>query len=453
MNKIKLVYDWYGPNYPIVNNTHDLKTAIQGGYQSVDEVFDDYEGLYAIRTLHMFKDCDDFEYATVNQIEDNDYFLYEIQTTSKDWYNSPDEESLQNLNIENRLLYNIRYINGYILCDMSNVCAIDPAGIFTRLHNFFNSKMIPTNKVILILGYANSESIYEQWITTDKKNTNEKMHVVSTDWIEYTASRELNKKETLIPYVENFHKIQKDFLCYNNRYKGHRVDLLTLFYKFDLLKNSMFSFPKSSPDHRDIWSKTYTDYYRVDMVDPKIFLKSRLIIKKIAGMDKKNIEQLQSLLPLVVDIIKDSKDLKKIIDPSQSLYDITLLSVVTETRFYINTVFNTEKIYKPIANRHPFIVVGPAKTLENLRLMGYKTFSDYFDESYDTIEDPLLRMLAIARLCNNISAWPKNKKENFYYDVIHITEHNYNLLKGIYKHPRKTIDSISDIITCKKISK
>jgi len=68
MNKIKLVYDWYGPNYPIVNNTNDLKKAIVNGQKSVDDVFDDYEGLYALRTLHIFKDCDDFEYASVNQV-------------------------------------------------------------------------------------------------------------------------------------------------------------------------------------------------------------------------------------------------------------------------------------------------------------------------------------------------------------------------------------------------
>jgi hypothetical protein len=444
MNKIKLVYDWYGPNYPIVNNTNDLKKAIINGQKSVDDVFDDYEGLYALRTLHIFKDCDDFEYASVNQVEDNDYFLYEVQPTSDTWYNLADEEIIQNLNIDHRLLYNIRYINGYILCDMSNISTVDPAGIFPRIHNFFNSKMIPTSKVILILGYANIESIYEQWVATNKRNSNENLTVISTDWTEYTASRELNKKETLIQRVDNFHKIQKDFLCYNNRYKGHRVDLLTLFYKFNLLKNSMFSFPKFCKDHKSEWSESYKGYYRIDLLDPRIFIKSRTIIKKLAGMDDENIESLNSLLPLVIDTNKSVQDFKKIIDPNQSLYDMTLLSLVTETRFYLNNIFNTEKIYKPIANRHPFIIVGPAKTLQNLRNTGYKTFSDYFDESYDDIEDPVHRMLKITSLCRAISAWPRNKKENFYYDVMHITEHNYNLLKSIYKYPRKSINILKN---------
>ena len=446
MTKIKLVYEWYGPNYPIVNNTYDLKKAIVNGHKSIDDdVFDDYNGLYALRTLHMFKDCNDFDYVAVDQVEDNDYFLYEVQPTKEDWYNLPDEEIIQNLNIDQRLLYNIRYINGYILCDMSNISSIDPSGIFPRVHNFFNSKMIPTNKVILILGYANSQNKYEQWVEYNKRNINENLTVVSTDWMEYEASKEVNKKETLIQHVDNFHKIQKDFLCYNNRYKGHRVDLLTLFYKFDLLKNSMFSFRDVCPDHKSLWANSYSKYYRIDMVDPTIFIKTRDAIKKIAGMDDERIEQLHSLLPLVVDTNKSLKDLKKIIDPSQSFYDITLLSVVTETRFYLNDVFNTEKIYKPIANRHPFIVVGPAKTLENLHNMGYKTFSDYFDESYDDIEDPVHRMFKITTLCRKINEWPKDKKEDFYYDVMHITEHNFNLLKSIYKFPRKNINILSNI--------
>jgi hypothetical protein len=45
--------------------------------------------------------------------------------------------------------------------------------------------------------------------------------------------------------------------------------------------------------------------------------------------------------------------------------------------------FITEKTFKPIAFQHPFQVLGHSGTLARLRKLGFETFPEMFDESYD----------------------------------------------------------------------
>jgi hypothetical protein len=63
--------------------------------------------------------------------------------------------------------------------------------------------------------------------------------------------------------------------------------------------------------------------------------------------------------------------------------------VVTETCYWERKLHLTEKIFKPIVSRMPFILVGPAHNLEYLRSYGFQTFDYWWDESYDEIEDPV----------------------------------------------------------------
>ena len=52
-----------------------------------------------------------------------------------------------------------------------------------------------------------------------------------------------------------------------------------------------------------------------------------------------------------------------------------------------DSVFITEKTMKPIMYGHPFILLGDARSLKNLETWGFKTFSELFDQSYDTEKD------------------------------------------------------------------
>jgi hypothetical protein len=67
-------------------------------------------------------------------------------------------------------------------------------------------------------------------------------------------------------------------------------------------------------------------------------------------------------------------------------YENVFCDVVCETYFSGQTFYPTEKIVRPMISKRPFIVQGPTNYLKNLKRMGFKTFSDWWDEGYD--EDP-----------------------------------------------------------------
>jgi hypothetical protein len=64
-------------------------------------------------------------------------------------------------------------------------------------------------------------------------------------------------------------------------------------------------------------------------------------------------------------------------------YDDCWFSLVTETDFRSRIFRVTEKILKPFVNFHPMLVLGNPGELRMARDLGFATFDDVFDESYD----------------------------------------------------------------------
>jgi hypothetical protein len=64
-----------------------------------------------------------------------------------------------------------------------------------------------------------------------------------------------------------------------------------------------------------------------------------------------------------------------------------------------------------------------------MQKLGYKTFSDFWDESYDNISDPKMRMKAIVDVCKVIGSWNEQQILDFKRKVKPILEHNFNMLR------------------------
>lgn len=101
-------------------------------------------------------------------------------------------------------------------------------------------------------------------------------------------------------------------------------------------------------------------------------------------------------------------------------YNDTIFSIVAETVFQRETfptipsninlyhddpIFLTEKTFKPIMYRHPFVIWGQTGSLAYLKYLGFETFENLFDETYDTMTNELLKL---SRLCNTIEEFTKN---------------------------------------------
>ena len=104
----------------------------------------------------------------------------------------------------------------------------------------------------------------------------------------------------------------------------------------------------------------------------------------------------------------------------------SFLHVVTETCYWDDKTHLTEKIFKPIVARQPFVLLGCANNLKYLRNYGFKTFDAWWDESYDSITDPILRLQAVVKIINDICAMSNEDLTAMLHAMQHVLDYNYN---------------------------
>ncbi|CAB4128847.1 hypothetical protein UFOVP112_88 [uncultured Caudovirales phage] len=210
--------------------------------------------------------------------------------------------------------------------------------------------------------------------------------------------------------------LKKTYITFNRLTSNKRIYrslLVNELYKNNLLDSGYVSYSKTCPD-----GGSYDDNLRQGV--PEYQLDPSLVEEAIT-----NISQLPDLR---IDFNDHDHipNQSMLLSPLEQLME-SFVFVVTETCFFQTKTHLTEKIFKPIVLRMPFILVGCAYNLEYLRSYGFKTFGDFWDESYDTIEDPVLRLQAIVNILTKLDAMSKEDQMAMLLDMQPILEHNYNL--------------------------
>jgi len=116
-----------------------------------------------------------------------------------------------------------------------------------------------------------------------------------------------------------------------------------------------------------------------------------------------------------------------------SLFDecsTSLLYLVTETLATGRRQHLTEKTFKPICLRMPFILVSTQGSLAYLRQYGFKTFGDFWDESYDDEPDDVVRIEKIAKLLAHLDGLASTEKQQLFESMQSVLEHNYQHFYG-----------------------
>lgn len=237
-------------------------------------------------------------------------------------------------------------------------------------------------------------------------------------------SRDYPKVDTL-----QHKEYEKKFLSWNGYFRPHRSALVYLLECFDLLDKGYVSFNTKGghPDHSLDWISHAMGYNEE--------------FKKIM---KDNFEKL-SALPSQLFIDDPSAYRFDAMHPGDAyLYEDTYFSLVTETsfpfeKFHYGNFYNSltevgrilsEKIFKPIGMKHPFMVVSNPRTLELLRSTGYKTFSPWIDESYDLIDDDASRLIAIAKEAKRLCELNGEELYTFLTNCKEVCEYNYKVLQS-----------------------
>lgn len=231
-------------------------------------------------------------------------------------------------------------------------------------------------------------------------------------------------EDRILPYKSSLEnkKFNKKFLCFNRRWKEFRLATAILLNNRQLLEQSYYSYPNSPVMTDDLY------FGKADAFDKLL----EDTVKLYKDLEKELSEgyKLKEKLPLVID--NKAFQTYFAFDSSHRMlikyFRETYFTLVTETLYDNGNIrFLTEKLFKPIMHKHPFILVSTPYSLELLREQGYKTFNGIIDESYDSETNDNLRLLKIIseveRLCNLNEV----QLQEFLEQALPIVEHNYKI--------------------------
>ena len=167
-------------------------------------------------------------------------------------------------------------------------------------------------------------------------------------------------------------------------------------------------------------------------------------MNKLLGFDPSSVGRAINMsqhMPLLLES-RDNYDPKhyNFSDLITSHYQDCLVDIVSETHVAGDTYFVTEKSTRPIWLKKPFVVFASKNYLAYLRQQGFRTFGDFWDETYDGYEGRE-RYLRILDLIDWIAGHSYDQLETMYWDMQYTLDHNYNLL--MTQGYNKTITKLS----------
>lgn len=229
-------------------------------------------------------------------------------------------------------------------------------------------------------------------------------------------------------------KIGEKFWCGNWRYTSHRHIIASYLVlqssklswnfsgTFDKLNNNLWFDIRLWPNDK------------IERIDKGLHFLNKLVPLSI----NENITEIVDIEGSVIDLEKyptiDGKAVN--VSPWKSdLYinnnSISFCAIVTESKFAECVSSFSEKPLGPINHMMPFIIVGLPKTIELLKKIGFKTFDEFWDESYDQETNNEQRLLKILDLIDYIDSFSIDELTNLKMQMLPILVHNYNLLRTL----------------------
>ncbi len=210
--------------------------------------------------------------------------------------------------------------------------------------------------------------------------------------------------------IENFDNKTSKFLNFNRRIRNHRAEVLHFLWKNNMLEDNLVSY------------------------DFKMLNEGNLDeLKRRFDEDEYNnfVSYLEKTSPRTIDYT-NLENVWGYGFESKEAYMKSLISIVSETLFYEESGYLSEKIWKPMVHGHPFILIGPANSLQFIKNeFGFKTFDLIIDESYDSEKDPKKRMDMIFNEIKRLNSYSLEELKNKVKQLIPILKHNKELMYKI----------------------
>lgn len=367
---------------------------------------------------------DNVRRATIADVENCTYIIASgVTHAPHDWCGSDNGTSGWNnlfTYLNERYLYDLQSGKAFLLLDQSHE-GYHADWLFEWFHLNCEKFNISPRQIIYITGDMDVEIKYHRWL--ENTSYTDKMLMLAYPIFEaavYTESINLERVKKLPPLITLEENIQykinnlnevKLYNCLQKRPRAHRVWMFASLYFNNLLNDGINSMNFIHHEHT---------YYH-----------NRF-------MEKSEYEEISKLLPLLPPSNETlEKELRDFEDIDSGKYQMrfnddlmmkTWISIISEASFGEDTCFLSEKVFKPLVAGHPFIVFGNKNSLHYLRELGYKTFSPFIDESYDTL-DTWDRLDAIINSLQIIKNMSLHEKFEWYKSMTDILLHNQETIK------------------------
>jgi hypothetical protein len=225
-----------------------------------------------------------------------------------------------------------------------------------------------------------------------------------------------------------FKQYNHDFISFNriiNNDRSYRIYFVSLLKEQGLLNHGQVSF--------NVTDNLFDDW-RDEVADPN---------SKLSEQAKQHAEQyLVNIDKLIIDRAElpgsASANIPRTIEgwwPNNDQPNTDAFwHIVTETVFYYDKLHLTEKIFKPIVSKQPFMLLAAPGNLAYLKSYGFKTFDSVIDESYDLIQDNDLRTQAIVKQLHWYCNLTPGEKTDIIQQLEPIIQHNFNHFYGEFRH-------------------
>jgi hypothetical protein len=269
---------------------------------------------------------------------------------------------------------------------------------FLNIYKNLKNNNLLNNKIFFVFGDNDFSDNYNKFLV--KNNLKDFLIPINFD---YYAGDYLEKATSSIT-APNLDK-KYDFLFYNGKLRPHRVYAVSELKKYGLLDNGLVSLTASTHSNGT--------YSLTECVN---------VLENFGAASDHLDNFVKDFKPMILDMPGDRFSQNNINNTISWHYTETFFSIISETT--LENRFITEKIYKPIFNFHPFIVIGAPGILELLKEKGYYTFEELFDESYDNEPNHKVRIDKVIKEVEKFAKMSYKEKKDRYKKIIDKLIHN-----------------------------
>ena len=344
-------------------------------------------------------------FTITNQVPDSK-FLYPICLSSGPPF-------IQDVKIPDVVLYEIHRGNGLVLMlHPGEGYSWDHYNKMVKRLQTFNT--IDNNKIVFVTGNAEISTQYKS--------------VYCSFWEPDSFSNNVIREKQLgIQHIFKDELRPYKFISLNRICHPHRFAVVTALYPYR--EQGLLSFVNAEYSVRSNYRKVSFDKFAKNYPNYRIkwgSLDPEMTLRVSTALDYEG----ESIDPIIIDRFEDK-------------FYYSYLHIVCET--FVSHAFFSEKTYKPIKYFQPFVLINGQHGLQYLRDMGYKTFGEYIDESYDHEHDNEKRIeLAIRASLDFISRPDLHEVMKEMYPIF---QHNHNVFIERCRNFQDTLHSnISNIL-------